>query len=54
MNTWDRHGRGQRPDAPSPDLWHLQPDQPDSVDDDEENKGKPPGQAQIYPTICCR
>lgn len=46
MNTWDRHGRGQRPDAPSPDLWHLQPAQPDSVDDDEENKGKPPGQAQ--------
>ncbi|KAI9109783.1 hypothetical protein K1719_018824 [Acacia pycnantha] len=23
MNTWDRHGSGQRPDAPSNDLWHL-------------------------------
>lgn len=60
MNTWDRHGHGQRPDAPSPDLWHLQPARLDSGDnmydnkghgtfhnDDEENSGKPPGQAQI-------
>ncbi|XP_028770296.1 uncharacterized protein LOC114727747 isoform X2 [Neltuma alba] len=23
MNTWDRHGNGQRPDAPSNDLWRL-------------------------------
>ncbi|XP_022732942.1 uncharacterized protein LOC111287037 isoform X2 [Durio zibethinus] len=23
MNTWERHGSGQRPDAPSNDLWHL-------------------------------
>ncbi|XP_054780559.1 uncharacterized protein LOC129288161 [Prosopis cineraria] len=23
MNTWDRHGNGQRPDAPSNDLWSL-------------------------------
>ncbi|XP_054783579.1 uncharacterized protein LOC129290712 isoform X2 [Prosopis cineraria] len=23
MNTWDRHGSGQRPDAPSNDLWRL-------------------------------
>lgn len=60
MNTWDRHGRGQRPDAPSPDLSHLQPARLDSVDnindtrglgafhnDDEENRGKAAGQAQI-------
>uniref|UniRef100_A0A5B7BSD7 Uncharacterized protein n=1 Tax=Davidia involucrata TaxID=16924 RepID=A0A5B7BSD7_DAVIN len=24
-NTWDRHGKGHRPDAPSPDLYGLQP-----------------------------
>lgn len=61
LNTWDRHGRGRRPDAPSPDLWPLQPARLDSFDnmndnkglgtfhnDDEENSGKPPpGQAQI-------
>ncbi|KAL4379905.1 hypothetical protein GQ457_02G001120 [Hibiscus cannabinus] len=23
MNTWERHGSGQRPDAPSNDLWRL-------------------------------
>ncbi|KAF7826171.1 poly(A) RNA poly(A)merase cid14-like protein [Senna tora] len=23
MNTWDRHGSGQRPDAPSNDLWRF-------------------------------
>ncbi|KAE8709430.1 Alpha/beta-Hydrolases superfamily protein [Hibiscus syriacus] len=23
MNTWERHGSGQRPDAPRNDLWHL-------------------------------
>lgn len=23
LNTWDRHGSGQRPDAPSNDLWRL-------------------------------
>ncbi|XP_061353012.1 uncharacterized protein LOC133297819 [Gastrolobium bilobum] len=23
MNTWDRHGSGQRPDAPNNDLWNL-------------------------------
>ncbi|XP_073115888.1 uncharacterized protein [Elaeis guineensis] len=25
MNTWERHGSGNRPDAPSPNLWHLRP-----------------------------
>ncbi|KAG1368621.1 Nucleotidyl transferase domain [Cocos nucifera] len=25
MNTWERHGSGNRPDAPGPNLWHLQP-----------------------------
>ncbi|XP_011625756.1 uncharacterized protein LOC18440727 isoform X1 [Amborella trichopoda] len=25
MNTWERHGSGQRPDAPSPFLWNLRP-----------------------------
>ncbi|KAK9291450.1 hypothetical protein L1049_019398 [Liquidambar formosana] len=25
MNTWDRHGKGHRPDAPSPDLYGLRP-----------------------------
>ncbi|XP_008777040.2 uncharacterized protein LOC103697050 isoform X2 [Phoenix dactylifera] len=25
MNTWERHGSGHRPDAPTPNLWHLQP-----------------------------
>ena len=24
MNTWERHGKGDRPDAPSPDLYGLQ------------------------------
>ncbi|KAE9593561.1 putative polynucleotide adenylyltransferase [Lupinus albus] len=23
MNTWKRHGNGERPDAPNDDLWHL-------------------------------
>ncbi|OIV95048.1 hypothetical protein TanjilG_10868 [Lupinus angustifolius] len=23
MNTWKRHGNGERPDAPNNDLWHL-------------------------------
>ncbi|XP_058068386.1 uncharacterized protein LOC131217465 isoform X2 [Magnolia sinica] len=32
MNTWDRHGSGHRPDAPSPDLWPPQPLNPDPVD----------------------
>nr|CAD1837897.1 unnamed protein product [Ananas comosus var. bracteatus] len=25
MNTWERHGSGNRPDAPSPSLRHIQP-----------------------------
>eukprot|EP00268_Persea_americana_P020599 TRINITY_DN2073_c0_g1_i5.p1 TRINITY_DN2073_c0_g1~~TRINITY_DN2073_c0_g1_i5.p1 ORF type:complete len:1433 (+),score=299.59 TRINITY_DN2073_c0_g1_i5:173-4471(+) len=25
MNTWERHGCGHRPDAPSPDLWSPRP-----------------------------
>nr|XP_010938971.1 uncharacterized protein LOC105057942 isoform X1 [Elaeis guineensis] len=25
MNTWERHGSGHRPDAPRPNLCHLQP-----------------------------
>ncbi|XP_058111967.1 uncharacterized protein LOC131255288 isoform X2 [Magnolia sinica] len=29
MNTWERHGSGHRPDAPSPDLWPSQPLNPD-------------------------
>lgn len=57
MNPWDRHRRRQRPNAPSPGLWPLQPARLDSGDnmndnkglgtfhnDDEENSGKPPGQ----------
>ncbi|KAJ9171501.1 hypothetical protein P3X46_014860 [Hevea brasiliensis] len=29
MNTWDRHGSGQRPDAPRNDLWRLRLSTPD-------------------------
>ncbi|OAY49030.1 hypothetical protein MANES_05G024100v8 [Manihot esculenta] len=29
MNTWDRHGSGQRPDAPRNDLWQLRLTPPD-------------------------
>ncbi|KAL1329193.1 hypothetical protein HN51_046339 [Arachis hypogaea] len=29
LNTWDRHGSGQRPDAPSNDLWRLRLSSPD-------------------------
>lgn len=25
MDTWERHGSGNRPDAPTPDLWPLRP-----------------------------
>ncbi|KAF8413309.1 hypothetical protein HHK36_001287 [Tetracentron sinense] len=32
MNTWNRHGNGRRPDAPSPDLWPWQPLNPDHID----------------------
>ncbi|XWS35888.1 hypothetical protein CRYUN_Cryun20dG0035500 [Craigia yunnanensis] len=29
MNTWERHGSGQRPDAPRNDLWRLKLSNPD-------------------------
>ncbi|XP_050235946.1 uncharacterized protein LOC126685985 isoform X1 [Mercurialis annua] len=29
MNTWDRHGSGQRPDAPKNDLWRLRVSPPE-------------------------
>ncbi|GAB4861603.1 hypothetical protein Ancab_036796 [Ancistrocladus abbreviatus] len=29
MNTWERHGSGNRPDAPTSDLWHLRPSNTD-------------------------
>ncbi|KDP28501.1 hypothetical protein JCGZ_14272 [Jatropha curcas] len=29
LNTWDRHGTGQRPDAPRNDLWRLRLSTPD-------------------------
>ncbi|XP_010266483.1 PREDICTED: uncharacterized protein LOC104603986 isoform X2 [Nelumbo nucifera] len=35
MNTWERHGSGHRPDAPSPDLWNLQPLKPNNIDGSE-------------------
>ncbi|KAF8413308.1 hypothetical protein HHK36_001286 [Tetracentron sinense] len=38
MNTWDRHGSGHRPDAPSPDLWPLRPLNPDRIDGSENLK----------------
>lgn len=57
LNTWERHGSGQRPDAPSPDVLNLLPSRSDSNDsahnnrsqgifnnDDEENTGKCIGQ----------
>ncbi|XP_057837260.2 uncharacterized protein LOC131047398 isoform X3 [Cryptomeria japonica] len=60
MNTWERHGSGQRPDAPSPDVLYLQPSRSDSSDsvrnnrslgifnnDDEENTGKCIGQLKM-------
>ncbi|CAL9191386.1 uncharacterized protein LOC103988002 isoform X1 [Musa acuminata AAA Group] len=31
INTWKRHGIGDRPDAPSLDLWHLQPPKTDPI-----------------------
>ncbi|XP_042505663.1 uncharacterized protein LOC122082266 [Macadamia integrifolia] len=38
MNTWDRHGSGNRPDAPSSDLWRLQPSNPDQIDGSENQR----------------
>ncbi|XP_042505017.1 uncharacterized protein LOC122081795 isoform X1 [Macadamia integrifolia] len=38
MNTWDRHGSGKRPDAPSSDLWRLQPSKPDRMDESENQR----------------
>ncbi|KAF8379683.1 hypothetical protein HHK36_029127 [Tetracentron sinense] len=35
MNTWDRHGSGHRPDAPSPYLWRLRSLNPDHIDGSE-------------------
>ncbi|KAF6173017.1 hypothetical protein GIB67_006393 [Kingdonia uniflora] len=32
MNTWERHGSGHRPDAPSADLWRLRREKPDLLD----------------------
>ncbi|XP_059634349.1 uncharacterized protein LOC132276768 isoform X2 [Cornus florida] len=31
LNTWDRHGSGHRPDAPSTDLWRLRLSTPDHL-----------------------
>ncbi|KAJ4950681.1 hypothetical protein NE237_027513 [Protea cynaroides] len=38
MNTWDRHGSGNRPDAPSSDLWRLRPSNPDQMDGSENQR----------------
>uniref|UniRef100_A0A1D1YZA5 Poly(A) RNA polymerase cid14 n=1 Tax=Anthurium amnicola TaxID=1678845 RepID=A0A1D1YZA5_9ARAE len=39
MNTWKRHGSGPRPDAPSPDLWNMQPlNSAGSVEESENTK----------------
>ncbi|XP_043724351.1 uncharacterized protein LOC122671279 isoform X2 [Telopea speciosissima] len=38
MNTWDRHGSGNRPDAPSSDLRCLRPSNPDRVDGSENQR----------------
>ncbi|KAK4266981.1 hypothetical protein QN277_023833 [Acacia crassicarpa] len=35
MNTWDRHGSGQRPDAPSNDLWCLRLSNNDQIQGSE-------------------
>lgn len=40
MNTWDRHGKGLRPDAPNPDLYVVQPhtDARDAIGNFSHNK----------------
>ncbi|KAJ4956694.1 hypothetical protein NE237_013477 [Protea cynaroides] len=38
MNTWDRHGSGNRPDAPSSDLWLLRPSNPNHMDGSENQR----------------
>lgn len=37
MNTWERHGSGIRPDAPSSDLWRLRPSNQDHALDNQWN-----------------
>ncbi|KAK1275552.1 hypothetical protein QJS04_geneDACA001543 [Acorus gramineus] len=38
MNTWDRHGSGKRPDAPTPSLRLLQPLNNDSAEGNENSQ----------------
>ncbi|XP_020244243.1 uncharacterized protein LOC109822456 isoform X1 [Asparagus officinalis] len=39
MNTWERHGSGLRPDAPSSSLWHLRPLETALVEESNTSKG---------------
>ncbi|XP_077249738.1 uncharacterized protein LOC143889423 [Tasmannia lanceolata] len=41
MNTWDRHGSGHRPDAPSRDLWPPRTLNPDPIDGSENFRNHP-------------
>ncbi|KAJ8748509.1 hypothetical protein K2173_003407 [Erythroxylum novogranatense] len=41
MNTWDRHGSGQRPDAPKNDLWHIRLKNLDNCHASEHPRDKP-------------
>ncbi|PSS24216.1 Poly(A) RNA polymerase [Actinidia chinensis var. chinensis] len=41
MNTWDRHGSGNRPDAPRTDLWSLRLSTPDHLHGPENLKDNP-------------
>ncbi|XP_052211202.1 uncharacterized protein LOC127814024 isoform X2 [Diospyros lotus] len=38
LNTWERHGSGNRPDAPISDLWHLRLSTPEQLQDNESVK----------------
>lgn len=38
MNTWERHGSGQRPDAPGTDLWHFRLSTPDHLSESENGR----------------
>ncbi|KAH7864407.1 hypothetical protein Vadar_029284 [Vaccinium darrowii] len=41
MNTWDRHGNGNRPDAPTTDLWRLTLSTPHQLHRPENLKNTP-------------